>query len=135
MCLSKMPEILSGSGALWLGSWRRPSWKIAGVMLPTIMFLVGCVSAGMACSQGKEARGLIRLSGESAFVSRLSIIAVRRAGLFVMSLVIGSRMEERIVGVGSLLCLLLEEVVFNTNLRASLGFLMNIASRAEPYLL
>jgi hypothetical protein len=39
------------------------------------------------------------------------------------------------VGVGSLMCLFLEEVVFKMDLRASLGFLMNIASRAEPYLL
>jgi len=39
------------------------------------------------------------------------------------------------VGVGSLLCLFLEEVVLKMDLRASLGFLMNIASRSEPYLL
>ena len=68
MCLSKMPGILSGPGALWLGSCRRASWKIAGVMLPIIMFLVGGVPAGMSWSQGKEARGLISLFGESAFV-------------------------------------------------------------------
>ena len=86
-------------------------------------------------SQGKEARGFIRLSGERAFVSMLSIVAVTRAGLFMMSLVIGSRMEERLVGVGSLLCLFWGEVIFKMDLRASLGFLMNIASRAEPYLL
>ena len=89
----------------------------------------------MAWSQGKEARRLIRLSGETAFVSRPSIIAVIRARLFVMSLVIGSRMDERFLGVGSLLFLFLEEVVFKMDLRASLGVLMNIASRAEPYLL
>ena len=58
-----------------------------------------------------------------------------RAGLFVISPVIWSQMEERLVGVGSLLCLLLEEVIFKINLRASLGFLVNMASRAEPYLL
>ena len=57
-------------------------------MLPIIMFLVGGAPAGMAWSQGKEARGLIRLSGERAFVSRLSIIDVTRAGSFVMSIVI-----------------------------------------------
>ena len=89
----------------------------------------------MAWSQGKEARGSIRLSGERVFVSRLSIIAMTYAGLFVMSLVIGSRMEGRFVGVGSLLCLFLEEVVFKMDLRVSLGFLMNIASRVELYLL
>ncbi len=80
-----------------------------------------------------EERGSIRLSGERAFVSRPSIIAVTSAGLSVMSLVIGSRMEERFVGVGSLLCLFLVEVVFKMDLRASLGFIMNIVSRAEPY--
>ena len=68
MCLSKMPGILSGDGALWLENWRRASWKIAGVMLPIIMFLVGGAPSGMAWNQGKEARGLIRLSGERAFV-------------------------------------------------------------------
>jgi hypothetical protein len=39
------------------------------------------------------------------------------------------------VGVGSMLCLLLDKVVFKIDLRASLGFSMNIASRTEPYLL
>ena len=99
------------------------------------MFLVGGVPAGMAWSQGKEARGLIRMSGERVFASRPSIIALTRAVLFVMSLVIGSRMDKRFVGVGSLLCCFFEGVVFKMDLRASLGFLMNIASRAEPYLL
>ncbi len=75
------------------------------------------------------------MSGERAFVSRPTILAVTRAGLFVMSLVIGSRMDEIFMGLGSLMCLFLEEVVFKMDLRASLGFLMNIASRAEPYLL
>ena len=32
-------------------------------------------------------------------------------------------------------CLFLDKVVLKMNLRASLGFLMNIASMAEPYLL
>ncbi len=65
----------------------------------------------------------------------LSIIDVTRTGLFVTNLVIGSRMEEMLVGVGSLLCLVLEEVVFKIVLRESLGSLMNIARRAEPDLL
>jgi hypothetical protein len=34
-----------------------------------------------------------------------------------------------------MLCLFLEEVIYKMDLRASLGFLMNIAIRAEPYLL
>ena len=98
-------------------------------------FFDGVVPAGMAWSQGKEMKRLIRLSGKRAFVSRPSIIAVTRAGLFVISLAIASRMEERFVGSGSLLCLFLKDVVFKNDLRASLGFLTNIASRAEPYLL
>ncbi len=39
------------------------------------------------------------------------------------------------MGVRSLLYLFLEKVVFKMDLRASLGFIMNISSRAEPYLL
>ena len=62
------------------------------------------------------------------------MIAVTRAGLFMMSLVIVSQMEERLMGVGSFLRLFLEEVVVKMDLRASLGFLMNIANRTEPYL-
>ena len=77
---------------------------------------------------------MIRLSGERVFFSKLSMIDVTRAGSFVMSLLIGSRME-RLVGVGSMLCLFLEKAIFKMDLRASLGFLMNIASRDEPYLL
>jgi hypothetical protein len=44
-------------------------------------------------------------------------------------------MKERFVGVGSLLCLFVEEVVFKMDLRASLGLLIDIASRTGPYLL
>ena len=44
-------------------------------------------------------------------------------------------MEERLVGVGSLLCLFLEGVVFKMDLRASMCFLMNMASRSDPHLL
>ena len=89
----------------------------------------------MVWSQGKEVRGLIGLSWERAFVSSLSLIAVTRVGLFVMCPVFGSRMEEKLMSVGSLLCLFWGEVVLKIDLRASLVFLMNIASRAEPYLL
>ena len=38
MCLSKMPGMLPGPGALGLGSRRRATWKIADVMLPINMF-------------------------------------------------------------------------------------------------
>jgi hypothetical protein len=56
-------------------------------MWPIIMFLIEGVPAGMAWIQGKVARGLTRLYGERAFISRISIIAVTRVGLFVTSLV------------------------------------------------
>ena len=87
----------------------------------------------MAWSQVKGARGFTRLSGERAFVSRLFPIDVTRAGMFVISPVAWSRMEERLVGVGPLLCLFLEEADFKMDLRASLDFLMNMATRAEPH--
>jgi hypothetical protein len=35
---SSTPGMLSRQGALWLGSRRRASWKIAGVRLPMTMF-------------------------------------------------------------------------------------------------
>ncbi len=136
MCLRRMPGILSGPGVLWLGSMSLASWNVAGVMLPTIMFFFpGVVPAEMAWSQGKVARGFTWLYGGRDFLSKFFIIDVTRVGLFVTSSALGSRLEERLVGVGSLLCLLLEEVVFIMDLRASLGFLMNIARRAKPYLL
>ncbi len=48
-----------------------------------------------------------------------------RVGLFVISLVLGSRIEERLTGVVSLrLCLFLEEAVFKMDLSAFIvGFL------------
>jgi len=60
---------------------------------------------------------------------------VKRAEPFVISPAIGYRMEERLVDVGFLLCLFLEDIVFKMDLRASLCFLMNMASRAEIYFL
>ena len=118
-----------------MGSWQRASWKIADVVLPIIMLLVGGVPVGMAWSQGRVAWGFTRLSGERAFVSRFSIIVVTRAGLFVNSPIYGSRMEERLVGFGYLSRLFLEEVSFKMDMRVCLGFLMNMATRSESYLL
>ena len=72
----------------------------------------------MAWSQGKVAMGFTRLSGERDSVSRLSIIVVTRAGLFAISHVIGSRKEESLVGVGSLLyvCVMIEGGCFQDGL-------------------
>ena len=56
-----------------------------------------------------------------------------RVGLFVISLFSGSRMEERLVGVGSFL--IKKENVFKRNLTVSLGFNISMAGRDEPYLL
>jgi len=56
------------------------------------------------------------------------------AGSFVIRLVSGSRMDESLVGVFSFYCLFLDSEVVNMDLRASLGFFMNMASRADPYL-
>ncbi len=53
-------------------------------MWPIIIVLIRGVPAGMAWSQGKAAEGLTRLSGERAFVLRVSIIAVTRERLLVM---------------------------------------------------
>ncbi len=72
---------------------------MVGVMWPIIMFLIGGVPAEMAWSQGKVVEGLTRLSGERAFVSRVSIIVVTREGLLVMRPALGSRIEKRLVGV------------------------------------
>ncbi len=63
-----------------------------------------------------------------------SIIAVISAGSFLIRLVSGSRMEERLVGVLSFYCLFLDSEVLKMDLRASLGFFMNMASRIAPYL-
>ncbi len=99
------------------------------------MFLIGGIPAGMAWSQGKIARRITRMSGERAFVSRVSIIAVTRVGLYVIIRVLGSLKEEGLVGVVSLLWLFLEEAVCKMDVSASLGFLMNMARSVEPYLL
>ena len=58
-----------------------------------------------------------------------------RVGLFVISRILESQMEERLVDVGSYLCLFLEEVVLKMDLRTSLGFLLNRFTKAKPHLL
>ena len=60
-----------------------------------------------------------------------SIIALMSAGSFVIRPVSGSRMEERLGGVLSLFCLFRDSEVLKMDLRASLGFFMNMASRAD----
>ena len=63
-----------------------------------------------------------------------SFIAVMSAWSFVSRPVSGSRMEERLGGVLSFCCLFRDSEFFFIYLRASLGFFMNMASRADPYL-
>jgi hypothetical protein len=111
------------------------SWNMAGVMWSIIMFFIGGVPVGIAWIQGKAAKRLTRLSGERALVSRDWIIDVTRVGLFVMRLVLGSRIEERLVGVVSLLCLFWGEAVIKIDSSATLYFLTSMSRSAEPYLL
>ena len=67
-------------------------------------------------------------------VFRRSIIAVISAGSFVICLVSGSRMEERLAGVLSFCCLFRDSEVLKIDLRASLGFFMNMTSNDDPFL-
>jgi len=90
--------------------------------------------AGIALSQGKGSSGLIFLSGDRSLVSMRSIIVVMSAGSFVIHPVSGSLMEESLVGVMFFCCLFRDNEVLKMDLRASLGFFMNMASRANPYL-
>ncbi len=90
---------------------------------------------GIALSHGNGSRGLIRASGKRALVSSYSIILLTCVGSLVILLVMGSRMDERFVGAVYCECFLSFEEVFKMNLRASLGFLMNIWRSAAPYLL
>ena len=98
------------------------------------MFWFGGDPAGMALSQGKSSSGLIFLSRDRSLVSMRSIIAVTSAGLFVIRLVSRYRIEERLGGVLSLCCLFRDSEFYRMDLRVSLDFLMNMASRADPYL-
>jgi len=68
MCLSNTLGMLSGPRALWLCSWWRASWKIAGVILPNIIWWFGDGPAGIVMSQGKGSSGLICLSGDRILV-------------------------------------------------------------------
>jgi len=69
-----------------------------------------------------------------SLVSMRYIIAVMCAGSFVIRHVSGSRMEESLVGVLSFYCLSRDNEVLKMDLRASLGFFMNMDSRADLYL-
>jgi len=103
-------------------------------MLSIIRFFL-LFRAGMTFSHGKVANGFTKLSGERALVLRYSKISLTRVGLLVICHVSGSRMGESLVGVWSTLSLSLAEAVFMMDLRASMGFLMNMIKRTEPYLL
>jgi len=85
--------------------------------------------------QGNGSRGLIRAFGERALVSSRSIILLTCVGSLVILHVVGSRMDERFVGVVCSWCFLSFDAVFMMDLRASLGFMMNIQRRAESYLM
>ncbi len=109
-----------------IGELVKPFLEYSGCYGAYYLVFVWGVPTGMAWSQVKVARGLTRLSGERAFVSRFYIIDVTRVRLFVNNPIVGLQIEERFVRVGSLLCLFLEEVVFKIDLSASLSFLMKI---------
>ncbi len=94
ICLISIPGMLSGPGALRLGSIRRASLKTDRVSLPIIMCWVGEGVAGIASNHGKGAFGSILGSGESSFVSIFSTIAMTSAGMLVMIPVSGSRSAE-----------------------------------------
>ena len=90
---------------------------------------------GIALCQGSGSHGLIRASGERALVSSCSIILLTCVGSLVILHVVGHRMYERFVGVACRWCFFSFELVFMMDLRASLGFLMDIRRSAEPYLM
>ena len=88
------------------------------------------------CARGMDlADGLIRAFGERALVSSCFIFLLTFVGSLVSLPGIGSRMDERFAGAGCCWCFLPFEAVFMMDLRASLGFLMDICRSAEPYLL
>ena len=96
------------------------------------MFLCAVGLFGIALCQGNGYRGLTRASGERALVSSCSIICLTRVGSLVILSVVGSRMDERLVGVVCCRCFLPFEEVFKMDLRASLGFITNIWRSAAP---
>ena len=89
----------------------------------------------IALSRGNGSRGLILASRERALVSSCSIILLTCVGSLVILPVMGSLMDERFVGAVYCECFVSFEEVFKMDLRACLGFLMNIWRSAAPYLL
>ena len=77
----------------------------------------------------------IRIFGERDLVLRHSMIALARAGSFVIRYVLGSQMVERLMDVKSLWCLFRAKAVFNMDLRASPCFLTDMDTSNMPYLL
>ena len=86
-------------------------------------------------SQGQIYSDLILIYVKGILASMRYIIALTRAGPLVVSHVSVSRMDERLVIVVSRRGLLRAREVFSMDLNASFGFLMNMARRADPYLL
>ena len=93
ICLSITPGMLSKLGALWLGSWWRASWKIAGEIVPITMCWFGVGLAEITLSQGKGSCGLIFMHGDRSLVSLRYTIAVLCDGSFVKRPISVSRME------------------------------------------
>ena len=86
--------------------WGIYDWAITGGLLGKLQVL-GCLLScffarggmfGSALYLGNGSRGCIRESGERALVSICSIIFLTCEGSMVMRPMIGSRMEERLVG-------------------------------------
>ena len=73
-----------------------------------------------------------RGSGEREAVSIFFTIAITSAGLLVMSPVSGSRSADRCWVLGPCVLKVRSKADLRIDLSASLGFLMNIAKRAEP---
>jgi hypothetical protein len=132
MCFISTPRMLSGPGALWLGSSLRASLKTTGVSLPMIMCWGGEEVPRIALIQGNTPLGSTLGSGEREAVSIFYTIAIASAGLFVMSPVSGSRRTMRCWVLSPCVLEVRSEADLRIDLSASLGFFTNTAKRAEP---
>ena len=86
---------------------------------------------GIASCQGSGSRGLIRAFRERVLVYSCSIILLTCVGSLVILYVIGSRMEEICVGVVCCWFFLSFDAVSMMDLKASLGFVINVWRSAE----
>ncbi len=95
------------------------------------MFLCVVGLFGIASCQGNGSRGSIRAYGKRALVYSCSSIILTCVGSLVILPVEGSRMDEIFDGVVCCWCFLSFEAILMMDLRASLGFLLNIWRSAE----